>query len=108
MMFRDTWCLLTGVRLAASLATLVLTLVLGLGGTAWANGCPPPDAFNDSTVPGCPTAHPDPNAPIDDGVPTASVRAGPPTVDADGTPIPYVEEITAPPAGTTLTDDDAD
>jgi hypothetical protein len=106
MLLRATWCSLTGVRLAASLGTIVLALVLWLGGPARANDCPPPDAFNDSTIPGCPTDHPDPNAPIDDGVPPTMME--PPTVDAEGNPIPFVEEITAPPVAPTLTDQDPD
>ncbi len=88
------------MRLAACRATVVLILALALSGRASANDCPPPDAFGDSTVPGCPSNVVEPSAPIDDGIPGMAM---PPSVDPSGSAIPYVEEITAPPTGVSLT-----
>lgn len=62
-------------------AFLSLLLLAAAPGTAWADGpsCPPRDAFDDSIIPGCPSAVVDPLAPIDDGAPDDTTAA--PAVD---------------------------
>ena len=63
---------------------LVLAVFFVGGRPARANDCPPVTAAMDAADPDC-------------------LNREVPTIDADGQPIPYVEEITAPPDGTALT-----
>jgi hypothetical protein len=84
--------------------TLVVALALGIAAAsparALANDCPSSDSPDGTTQAAC-----DDSMPAADGSPAASVGADDvsvPTVDADGDPIPYVEETTAPPPGTSL------
>ena len=87
---------------------LTLALILALGAAvaspsrALAEDCPGSDADATSQA-ACDDAMPslDGLAGASDGAPDVAV----PTVDADGDPIPFVEETTAPPPGISLTFD---
>lgn len=68
-------------------ACLVIATVFAYGHPARANDCPPVTTAQDAVDADC-------------------VNSEVPTVDPDGQPIPYVQEITAPPDGTALTFDD--
>jgi len=85
---------------------LTLAIILALGAAAaspsraLADDCPGSDADAPSQT-ACDDAMPaaDATADVSTGAAAMTVLA----VDADGDPIPYVEETTAPPPGTTLT-----
>ena len=86
---------------------LILAILLALGAAAaWpsralAEDCPGSDSDATSHA-ACDDAMPSTDA-VDGGVDAPEVSV--PTVDADGDPIPFVEETTAPPPGTRLTFD---
>ena len=86
--------------------TLAIILALGAGATspsrALADDCPGSDADATSQA-ACDDAMPSLDGPAgaSDGAPDVAV----PMVDANGDPIPFVEETTAPPPGTSLTFD---
>ena len=85
---------------------LTLAIILALGAAAaspsraLADDCPGSDADATSQA-ACDDTMPAADGPADvsPGAPTMTV----PAVDADGDPIPYVEETLAPPPGTILT-----
>ena len=83
--------------------TLALLLAFGMAVAsptrALADDCPDSDA-PDASAAACADVLPaaDATADVSTGVPAMTV----PAVDADGDPIPYVEETTAPPPGTSL------